>query len=70
MMRVVDVDNLLSSKKPFTALFVRSKFYVVYRLGGARSDKWLTRGIRVAGEKYKTGPLDFFKCGFDSEDPS
>jgi hypothetical protein len=61
IMRVQEMSDIMVSQRPFTALFFESKFYVVFREGGDRSDMLFMQGILVEPIYTEMGLVFYFK---------
>jgi hypothetical protein len=68
-MKERDVDLLLESKNAFSALFIDSTFYVVYRVGGDWSEKLFMKRVHVKPVHSMVGLVLYYPYEISDDEP-
>jgi hypothetical protein len=67
VIRESSLSTPIESKRPITAMFHDERFYVVYRIGGACSEKVMMKQVSVSTIKVTKGSVDYYRTQLDED---
>jgi hypothetical protein len=69
-MKEDDIERVFDDRSPFSSIYFGGCFYVVYRVGGARSDDLRLRKVDLGYDTVMRGPVTYVTYDLSPNEPT